>query len=363
MTEFDEKQRRIQALLEKHNLDGLLLRRAGNFAWATCGASSCINRAESAGEASLLITGTGRHLVTNNIEADRLVQEEKLDARWEVHTVPWFEDQQKLMDSLVRGLKLGGDGPWAGQFDLSEELISLRVNLTAEEIDRFRTLSRSCAEAMDAAIRAARPGQSEHELAASLAWESERRGMQAIVILVATDERVFKFRHPLPTDKRLDRYAMLVLCGRKWGLICSMTRLVHFGRLPEELCRKAEAVSKVDASFMSETRPGAALGNIFLEAVRTYAKVGFPEEWQLHHQGGLAGYLPREIIAGPNSTVPVQAGQVFAWNPSIRGVKSEDTILVTEHGVEVLTAIEGWPMLEVQLNGQTVLRPAILERD
>jgi hypothetical protein len=35
MTEFNEKQQRVQALLEKHNPDRLRLRRASNFAWAT----------------------------------------------------------------------------------------------------------------------------------------------------------------------------------------------------------------------------------------------------------------------------------------------------------------------------------------
>jgi Xaa-Pro aminopeptidase len=359
--EFEIKQDRIRALLERHKLDGLLLRRVTNFSWATCGASACVNLAESNAEASLLITHTGRHLITNNIEAARLAREEKLDTDWEFHFTPWYEDQQVTIDALVRGLKLSGDSCGAGGLDLSRELSHLRANLTAEEGSRFRELGRLCAEAMDAAIRAVRPGQREHEIAGRLALECEQRGMQVTVNLVASDERVFAFRHPLPTDKRLERYAMLILCARKWGLVGSITRLVHFGRLPDELQRKAEAVRSVDAAFMAATEPGATLGKIFLEAVRAYASEGFPDEWQRHHQGGLGGYLPREILASPDSDIPVQAGQVLAWNPSITGVKSEDTILVKENENEVLTAIPGWPMQEVHTAGQTLFRPAILE--
>jgi antitoxin VapB len=362
-TEFETKQGRIQALLERHKLDGLLLTRVNNFAWATCGASAYVNLAESNAEASLLITRTGRHLITNNIEAARLAQEEMLDSDWEFHFAPWQEDPQKTVDLLVRGLRLGADGCRAGALDLSAELTGLRTDLTAEEGLRFRELGRSCAEAMDAAIGAVRPGQTEREIAAWLAFESERRGVQATVNLVATDGRAFAFRHPLPTDKRLDRHAMLVLCGRRWGLVCSITRLVHFGRMPEELRRKAEAVRSVDATFMAATKQGTTLGKIFLEAVRAYGREGFPDEWQLHHQGGLAGYMPREIIAGPESTIPIRTGQVLAWNPSIAGVKSEDTILVNEQGIEVLTAIPGWPMQEVHAAGQTLFRPAILEEE
>ena len=201
----------------------------------------------------------------------------------------------------------------------------------------------------------------EHEISGLLAHESDRRGAQAIVNLIATDERVFKFRHPLPTDKKLERYAMLVLCGRQKGLVCSVTRLVHFGRLPDELQQKSEAVAYVDATFIAATRPGQTLGAVFQRAVEAYAQMGFDGEWQHHHQGGPAAYEPREFIAVPGSTDKTSVGQVYAWNPSIAGTKSEDSILVGEGSNEVLTAIEGWPMLAVKVEGQTFSRPAILE--
>ena len=116
----------------------LLIRRANNFAWVNCGASAYINRAESNGEVILLITRTGRHLITKNIEAARLVQEENLAADWEFHTAPWYEDRQKMIDCIARGLKLGNDGCSNAELDLSAELTQLRVNLTVEERERFR---------------------------------------------------------------------------------------------------------------------------------------------------------------------------------------------------------------------------------
>jgi antitoxin VapB len=159
----------------------------------------------------------------------------------------------------------------------------------------------------------------------------------------------------------MDRYAMLVLCGRRWGLVCSITRLIHFGSLPDELRRKAEAVAKVDAVFIAHTRPGNKISQIFQYAVDAYAANGFPDEWKLHHQGGPASYEPREYIATPKIKDTVVLGQAYAWNPSITGTKSEDTIQVGEQDNEVLTAIPGWPVIEVQINGKAYSRPAILE--
>jgi antitoxin VapB len=360
-SEFSQKRNRIQALLAEHKLDALLLRRVSSFAWATCGAASYVNTATTNGEAALLITPSGRYLLTNNIEATRLEQEEKLAAQgWEFRLVPWHEAQDTVAE-LSRGLRLGADGPYPGATDLSGELARLRANLTPEEGKRFRTLGRLCAEAMDSAIQAVRPGQTEYQIAGLLAREAESRGVQAIVNLIATDGRIFAFRHPLPTDKKLERYAMLVLCGRRWGLICSVTRFVHFGRLPDDLRRKAEAVAQVDATFIAATRPGQTLGQIFQQATAAYAETGFPDEWHLHHQGGTAGYEPREYIATPDSADVVSVGQVYAWNPSITGTKSEDTILVDDEGNEVLTSIDGWPTLTVTVDGQEHPRPAILE--
>jgi antitoxin VapB len=209
---------------------------------------------------------------------------------------------------------------------------------------------------MQAACESVKPGKTEYEIAARLAAEAEGKGVQAIVNLIATDERIYSFRHPLPTSKKLDRYAMLILCGRKDGLICSLTRLVHFGPLPDELKRKAEACARVDAAFIMSTRPGETLGYIFEKAVAVYSAAGYPDEWRKHHQGGASGYEPREYLAVPGSTDRVSAGQAYAWNPSITGNKSEDTIMVGEANNEVLTQMTDWPAITVD----GIARPSIL---
>jgi Xaa-Pro aminopeptidase len=189
-----------------------------------------------------------------------------------------------------------------------------------------------------------------------LAFEAEKQGVQAIVNLIATDERIYSYRHPLPTSKKLARYAMLILCGRRAGLICSLTRLVHFGPLADDLKQKIAACAKVDAAFIGSTQPGRTLGEIFEYAVTAYAAQGFPGEWQKHHQGGAAGYEPREYLALPASADRVSTGQAYAWNPSITGYKSEDTILVGDEHNQILTEIPGWPVTTV--NG--IARPTIL---
>ncbi len=173
MGEFDQKQQRIQALLAERQLDALLLRRVGSFAWATCGAASYVNTATTDGAASLLMTPSGHYVITNNIEATRIEQEEKPAAQgWELRVAPWHAVNNAIAE-LTRGLKLGADGVYPGAVDLSVQLAHLRANLTPKEGERFRVLGRICADAINAAIRAVRPGQTEYEIAARLGEETK----------------------------------------------------------------------------------------------------------------------------------------------------------------------------------------------
>lgn len=376
MSEFDIKQVKIQELLARHNLDGLLLQKVSSFAWATCGAVSYVNTATTNGAGSLLIlrgepytlqsadgqaqripTPGARYLLTNTIEAPRFEQEEGLAAQgWQFAVTPWHTPAGHL-ERLTKGLRLGADGCVPGALDLSAEMTRLRMNLLPEEVERFRALGALCGEAIGQAVGAVRPGMTEMQIAALLEQEVQSRGAQPVVVLVATDERIFKFRHPLPTGKSMQKYAMLVLCARQKGLVASVTRLLHLGGLPDEVRLKMVATAQVDAAAIRATQPGRTLGEIFGHIQQAYAAVGFADEWHLHHQGGPAGYEPREMTANPASTEVAAVGQVYAWNPSITGTKSEDSVLVTEAGCEVLTTTPGWPVIEV--NG--VPRPAILE--
>lgn len=362
-TEFDLKHTRIQELLEHRGLDALLLRRISSFAWATCGATSYVVTANTEGIASLLITPQKLYLITTNIEAPRLIDEESLQEQgWEFCVSPWYSNDNPI-EILSKGMKLGVDGVYPGAIDLSDDIAWLRSQLTPQEGQRFRVLSNICAQGMQQAINMISPGMTEFEIAGLLAQAVESRGVKAIGNMVATDERIYNFRHPLPTNKSLSKYAMLILCGRRWGLVCSLSRLVHFGKLSDDLRRKENAMAYVDAVMISATRPGNTLADVFQAAQNAYASQGLVGEWQNHHQGGSVGYEPREITATSTSIQPVQCGQVFAWNPSVTGAKSEDSIIVTERENEILTAMPEWPSLDVYIGNQLIKRPAILIKD
>lgn len=358
--EVSAKLAHLRQALAAHGLEALELRLTANLAWLSAGVATYINIASESSPVRALITPERAYLITDSIEAPRLAHEAQVEALgFELVAQTWHM-RGDLVESLAGGLRLAQDSEGRGT-NFAAELQRLRSTLMPSEIARLRVNSRLAAEAMHEAIRAVQIGQTEHDAAARLAAESYERGGVPIVVLVASDERIFNYRHPLPTDKPIERYAMLVLCFRKDGLVISLTRLVHFGKVPSELQRKAEACARVDARLILGTQAGRTLGDMFALARDAYADEGYPEAIDEHHQGGSAGYAPREVVARPDSQTPIALNQMFAWNPSIRGVKSEDSILLTEDGVEILTGMEGFPSLSVSIDGQPIARPAILE--
>ena len=121
------------------------------------------------------------------------------------------------------------------------------------------------------------PGMNEHEIEAAMSAKMLADNIFPTVLLIATDERIFNFRHPIPFEKKLEKYAHLVLCARRWGLEISFTRCVYFGQAPADLKHKQEAAAFVDATFMAATQPGAVIGRIPGQSQRRLCAAGFSQ--------------------------------------------------------------------------------------
>jgi hypothetical protein len=155
---------------------------------------------------------------------------------------------------------------------------------------------------------------------------------------------------------------MISVNARKWGLIVSLTRFVHFGKVPGELKDKYLANVFIDCVFMAATRPGVPARQVLQRGVEAYQEKGFPEEWKLHHQGGSIGYTGRDYRTNWSTLAIVQENQAFTWNPSLAGTKSEDTILARPEGVEMITRPISYPKLVMTVDGISFVRPDILEK-
>jgi len=360
MDELTEKRQRLQVFLDQHNLDAIYLSQVANFAWLTGGLEPVVMINSDRAEAGLLVTRKKDYVICNSVEYPRLRDEDRLeDLGYEFHVTPWYHGAPRF-DDIVQDLRWASDWPGLDAQDLSAEISRLRFQLTPQEVERYRWVGYHTGQALEHAARAVRPGMSEVQIAGLIAAQALDQGITPIMLLVGVDERIYRYRHPIPTQKQLERYAMLAICGRRWGLVASATRFVHIGTLPDELAHKQEACAYVDAAFNAATTLGSSVSDIFQRGIDAYAQVGFPGEWRKHNQGGAAGYMSRDYEGTPTCNEIALAEQSFAWNPSITGIKSEDTMIVHETGCEFITVTGEWPCIPVVLGERTWERPAIL---
>ena len=358
--ELEAKHEKLVEWLHAQRLAGVLIRRNENVAWLTGGAVELrVLTPGETGVASLLVTSVGkRYYFTTENEAPRLHDEEFGALDFEPVLFPWYADDTAAAAGRLAGGPLGSDTPAAGMTLVN--LYPLRQALSESEMARYRWLGRETADATVESLHEVEPGLSEYDMEAITAANLLRRGILPSVYLYAVDERIYKYKHAVARGKRLKQYGMLNLCSRKWGLAISITRFVHFGELPAELAARFKSAAQVNAALFDASRPGATSAELFRVAQEAYAAEGYPGEEKFHHQGGPTGYGEREWLATPQGTEVVVNNQAFAWNPSIRGGKAEDTVILHDGVIEWLTATPQLPVIEGVANGTVYTAAGVL---
>jgi antitoxin VapB len=356
-------------MLAENKLGGVLIGSQPNFSWLTAGGSNGIDLSREPGAGALLVRNDGKRFVlASRIEMPRLVDEELAGAEFEPIEFPWEQEKAsptflatRALSLLTKGARLGSDVDFGAAASPLEGAISrCRFQLTAAEIERFRVLASDASLAVSNLAKELVPGETEQEVARRVADALAVRNLRAVVNLVAADERIQKYRHPVPTDRRWQKVLMIAVCARRGGMIASFTRIVCNGAISDELRRRTLAAARVNAELLAATRPTATGADLFQLAADTYTREGFAGEERLHHQGGASGYRTRDWVAHPACTEQVQPNQLFAWNPTVTGAKVEETCITSEDGVEVLTSTPDWPQIPVSIQGREYCSPDVL---
>jgi Xaa-Pro aminopeptidase len=329
----------------------------------TCGGLNLIGIATDVGGTSLLITDDGpKYVLCNNIEAPRMTKEELVEKLgFTVKTFSWHEDLEGIVvRNLVGKGRVGCDVFLQDTLVMAEEIAQLRYSLTPGEQERYRWLGERTSLALEKSLMQSKAGEKECEVVGRLCQELWQDRIDPVGLMAAADERIALFRHPIPTERRAERLLMVSVNARKWGLVVCLTRFVHFGTLPPALREQYESNVLVDCTFMAHTRPGIAARDVLQKGLDAYRQVGAAEEWRLHHQGGAIGYQPRDYRVHSRTPDLIQEHQAFCWNPTITGTKSEDTILATQNGPEMITRPLLFPTLFHEVAGVKFTRAAIL---
>lgn len=359
--DFAEKKRRIRAYLAQEGFDAMLLMRRDNFAWATFGGDNTILRNSEQGFGVLVFTMDRVYLVARYMDADRIMDDELNGLDVEKVCFKWFED-----DLLPRALQVAGNGrivsdvPCTGCSMRLEEIRALQLPFTPWEVARWREVGALFDRKFLQAAKKIERGMTEQQAAAILSGCFEEEAVAPVVLLVGGDGRIARYRHPLPSEHRIERVAMIHLVGMKQGLCAAVSRMLSFGPAPEQLERDYDLLNQLQAAAFARLVPGGHHGVILEERKRILREQGRAGEYENHFPGGDVGYYLGSSAPFLEDR-PIQDTACYDIYLTLTGSKVEELVMATEGGGKILS--QGyWPTKRYRIGSYSCDLPVILEK-
>ncbi len=347
----------LRNYMTQHNAKGVVIKSIENFSWVTSGGRSYIALSDVEGSAAVFITKDEAYIVSKNIEAKRLENEE-VTRNFTIVEYPWYTKVEDMISKISDGCEiLYEDEPNFRNF-----LFHSRLKLSDYEQERYKIVGLKSTQALERAMKSFSPDMTEIEAKSKIEGELSKEGLDTLLVLVFGDESRSLYRHNLPREVKLGDRCIASVCAKMFGLVISTTRTIEFKK-DEKFEKQHEINALIDAEIINSSFEKSLISQIFFDIEKIYDSHGYPQEWQLHHQGGVTGYRTREFVAIPHFPFQIEDGMALAWNPTITGTKSEDTYIRTPNGMALLSVDEksDWPYLEFNVNGKTYKRPGILK--
>lgn len=249
-----------------------------------------------------------------------------------------FDDasQAKLSRLQVKGLSLQPHP------EIPETLRTVKDEV---EIEALRKAAKIIRSGFEAVFQALKPGVREWEVAAEAEYALRVKGSDfyAFPTLVASGARS-AYPHGSPTGRKIREGDVVVvdLGARFSGYCVDATRTFLVGRVKPAVLKAYRAVSEAYRATVEKIRPGMK----GFEADRIARKIiqarGFAEGFThgLGHGVGLEVHEAPKL--SPASRDLLRTGSTFTLEPGVYmpgrfGVRVEDTVLLAEDGIKVLT--------------------------
>ena len=368
---------RLRGLLARTRFDAVVLTHPSNVGWITRGANTPIDRTSSSDATWLVVRATTVAVVTTNVEETRVRAEFDVPgaSKFDIVQVPWFAADYAGASLAYLGPATGApaaasiasDSDVLGT-DISGDLTALRMQLDETEQASLIALGRAATSALESALAAWTPGDTDLAVQGGIVGRLEAEGIQTPVVIVGGDERLERFRHPLAVGASMFSRVMGVVVARRHGLHVAVTRYAQAAPISAQLAESMARVRNIEAAVLERMTPGSTYGEALECLAGAYAAAGHPDAWREHYQGGPIGFEQREFEIAPTDTSSrwfaqhIQVGHAVAFNPSLSGgAKVEDTYLVTGAGLLRVTDSSPVPAHAAKLRTSNAHRNGITQ--
>lgn len=363
MREQDLKLKRIRDYISRNGYTGMILGRQDNFNWITSGGNSRVVVPKDEGFGTIVVTQEQVYLVAQVMDGQRIMDEEMRNLDAEYIPLRWYEEPISERAVKLAGANPVGDIPAAGSQNRLKDIYDLHFPLTREEMERLKKLGFVSDYILNKVAKEIKPGMVDYEAEAMLLYEYAKQNIQCDVLLIGTDDRINKYRHPSPAGRKLGNYVLLHPAVRSGGLHCNITRTVYFGdSLPKDIEKAYDAVSQIEVYCMSMCRTGNRWSDILEGQKELLKELGFEEEWRGHYPGGRTGYFVCQADLSLNRENRILDNEAYDWFITVTGAKVEE-LAVNHDGVFTLCSHNGnWPGRKIAVNDFTLDVPQIMMR-
>lgn len=353
-----EKVKRMRGWMSSQKWDAVLITRRDNFAWLTTGGDNHVLKNTEMGVGHLLITPEQKYILAHRMDGDRLQEMQLVGQDYELRTLSWHEGDPRSLAAALSGKRIAADSVFQGTSDQSAAIDQLHEPLTDLEIDRCRWLGMQAALLIESIADWVRPGMSEKEVeryARNLFLDHK---IELDVMLVGSDERIGRFYHAMPSNKKIEKFFQMNPSARRWGLHANVNRCTCFGTPPQKLAKDHRSAVELEGRVLCSLLDGMPFSRI-LELQKTwYEELGYPGEWQNHFQGGPTGYRLADAYRCFTNQ-KIQPRQAFDWFQTVHGLQVEELTLLGEERLEILSSGEQWPLFPVSWGEKTLDLPGL----
>jgi Xaa-Pro aminopeptidase len=349
LTEIEQRRHALSARLDELKIDALLVSSPANLRYLT---------GYSGSNGLLLLMRGESHFFTDPRYA--------ISASQEITCKVHVEKKALLVGASTiikrkRLKKIGFESSWVRFADYSrlKEGLGLGSSLcpiglvieeqrmvkSAAEIDLIRRSVITNSEAYSKTVRRIHAGARESDIAAELDYQMRALGAEkaAFETIVAAGVRT-ALPHSHPTPHRLGENELLLIDmgASQDGYASDMTRVAHTGTPPKRIVKLYKAVLEAQLAALDSVKAGVTTGQVDA-AARNVLKRHELDRAFVHSTGhglGLEIHEPPRIAR--KDKTKLQAGMAITIEPGVYieglgGIRIEDTVLVTEHGCEILT--------------------------
>jgi Xaa-Pro dipeptidase len=215
---------------------------------------------------------------------------------------------------------------------------------TADEMALLRALSKLTDKAIGDALRSARVGMSEMELAGILLTSLFGAGAESYKLMIIASGERSQFPNVGPSQRKL-RYGDIIrmeIFGQKNGYLAGVCRTAVVGDATPEQYKIWGNLIQCKYLVMDLVKPGASCPEIYRKFLDKFSDLGFqPISFVAH---GIGLHLHEEPYMGRYGNETVQAGMAGAFEPLVYipgrfGMQNKDMFCVTESGCELLSDV------------------------